>query len=296
MLPDITPEATSPPLSVLLQTVVAAPWVVTLFCQKGEAHIATGKPCQDAYAIAQAGDALLLCVADGVGSCPSSHEGAQLAVAAVVRHLSGQLALPSPAVSMVDAIAAARARIHEVADTAGVSPFNYACTLTAAVITPEAIYGANLGDSSILILSDRDDPNDPLAISPLCSSAVNLNNEVDTLVHADWQDFVSTHTTPAELVRAIILATDGASAFFTIPSTGDEPTETFDNLFIKSLPEVFRTTPPHKLSSYFAQYLLMNGAVDDDDRTLILAYRSPTPNPERPVMLAPTEKHLVQPA
>jgi Protein phosphatase 2C len=295
MLPNETPTVAAPPSSVLLQTHVSTPWVVTLFSQKGEAHIVRGDPCQDACGIAQVGEALILALADGVGSCPRSHEGAQAAIHTILHSLCAQIAAgPVTTGSLIDAIEAARTTLHQLAGTARTSPFDFACTVAVAVITPEAAFGANLGDSSILMLSDRDDPDDPLAISPLCSSPVNLNNEVDTLLHADWRDAVASHVTPAQYVRALILATDGANAFFSDPAAAGDSADTFDNLFIKALPEVFRTNPPHKLSSYFAHYLLTNGAIDDDDRTLILAYRSPEPNPERPGITPPAEADLVQ--
>ena len=59
--------------------------VVLAATQTGGSHEASGVPCQDAYAWAEAGcGVLVIAVSDGVGTAPRSDEGAAVAVEAAV--------------------------------------------------------------------------------------------------------------------------------------------------------------------------------------------------------------------
>jgi len=71
-------------------------WRVVAACEAGTSHLRTGTPCQDAFAVAQAGRSLLLFAADGAGSAARADEGSRLAVDAALEAARTELASGEP--------------------------------------------------------------------------------------------------------------------------------------------------------------------------------------------------------
>ncbi|MCC0057787.1 MAG: protein phosphatase 2C domain-containing protein [Hyphomicrobiaceae bacterium] len=286
----------TPPSSVHLQTFCAAPWVISLAAQKGKGHIRKGEPYQDAYAVAQAHDTLILAIADGVGSKPRSHDGAATAVSTVVTHLISQVSAGTlNASALRSAFTAAHTELQHLATTAEAPLSDYAATLAAVAITPHTVYSANLGDSSVAALIDSPStPANPLSVQSLCSAPQPSSAKVLTLVHDHWPDLLTTHATPSNAIRGVILATDGANNFFSQIRHPGDPLH-LGTPFIDEMHLVHQEYPPHQLSRYFAEFLFQRPADNNDDRTLIVAYRSNEQNPEQPAAPAQPEDAVVQP-
>ena len=75
----VATDTVPPPSDVALDIRRIGPW--RLFCAsyRGLQHVDDGSPRQDAFALTDAGAALNIAVADGLGSANLSHIGAQMA-------------------------------------------------------------------------------------------------------------------------------------------------------------------------------------------------------------------------
>ena len=71
-------------------------WRVVSACEAGTSHLRNGTPCQDAFAVAQAGESLLLFAADGAGSAARADEGSRLAVDAALEAARSELESGKP--------------------------------------------------------------------------------------------------------------------------------------------------------------------------------------------------------
>jgi hypothetical protein len=137
----------------------AAGWRVLRGSARGTSHAQTGAPCQDAsdvmlYDLSGEEVAVLAC-ADGAGSARLSHEGAQLACAAVIGEACDFLDRRG-----VDAIDRATvegwyAGVHAaVADRAaelGATARDLACTLLLAVVGERRAVFAQIGDGAMVV-------------------------------------------------------------------------------------------------------------------------------------------------
>lgn len=138
----------------------AAPtWRILRGSARGTSHAATGAPCQDASEArvldARGEQIVLLACADGAGSAPLSHEGAQLACAAVIGEASDFLRRhPLDAVDRA-AVEEWFVGVHaSVADRAGEleAPVrDLACTLLLAVVGASRAVFAQIGDGAMVV-------------------------------------------------------------------------------------------------------------------------------------------------
>ena len=124
----------------------------------GSMHIQSDLPCQDASAWeALPGGGCVLVVADGAGSSPLAHEGAQTTVRAVIQSLSRRFKHPGvPEPQEVEemleaAIEDARAEIHELAGESGKPATHFSTTVQTAVAFPDFVTFAQLGDGACVL-------------------------------------------------------------------------------------------------------------------------------------------------
>ncbi|MFN2115602.1 MAG: PP2C family serine/threonine-protein phosphatase [Anaerolineae bacterium] len=175
------PEGAPPPADPSRQPSSSEPWRVVAASVTGTSHAARGVDCQDAHAyVVRPDGTLILAVADGAGSADQSADGARIAVERVIevidarldaassedlaRAQHGDAATPSEVVGgvvaarppdeqwwrglLTSAVQAARARIDQLAEHAGLAPRAYACTLTCVVATSEQLAVAQIGDAA----------------------------------------------------------------------------------------------------------------------------------------------------
>lgn len=138
----------------------AAAWLAVGAAVVGGSHQRLGLPCQDAQGFLTLPNGLLLvALADGAGSAEFSDQGACCAVEAALRALAGGLEeSPSEPPDWPDALQQAFTQAREAvlgladADSARA----YACTLTCAVASANALAVGQVGDGAVVALGADD--------------------------------------------------------------------------------------------------------------------------------------------
>ncbi|USR91827.1 protein phosphatase 2C domain-containing protein [Phormidium yuhuli AB48] len=138
----------------------------------GTSHQKRSQPCQDAWAATIRDDGLLLAaVADGAGSATRSQDGAEWAVQAAIAYLA-DLTLPpltkaeirdredkpseEPDLNqlLTQALQAARTRVIEEAEAAGLPVRECASTLILLVANHEGVAVAQIGDGAAVMIDE----------------------------------------------------------------------------------------------------------------------------------------------
>ncbi len=114
-------------------------------CQDFSAHEIVRRPDGD--------EVLIAAVADGAGSAPASHHGAQTAVEAVLAALRARIEAGAEIgeADALDALRRARERVLEVAAEYEHPARDYASTLLVAVAARDATIAAQVGDGAIVL-------------------------------------------------------------------------------------------------------------------------------------------------
>jgi hypothetical protein len=253
------------------------PWHIASFAQQGIRHYRDGGPCEDAHAIAAVGENLVLLVADGVSSADLGGEGAQIAVSVALRHLQYQ-AVDNRLLTRDDLIAAfehAHVVLNKTADERKLNSDSFATTLVGAVVTPNDVHGAVLGDSSLVLLTHALENGAMVPkLSSFCSAPLPRGRKTTILSRPTWRECTSSASMPATLVDGLILATDGAENFF-LDDPGHSGPITFDTAAVSYYPRMLVEFGPLAVIAALGHYLERSNAVNDDDRTLVFASRSP---------------------
>ena len=122
----------------------------------GPMHLQGESPCQDACAFAAtATDAIVIAVADGLGSAARSDEGASLAVSSALRFCMATLDKGSGEERRLeeivgDAAAHAREQIERLAQNESCNLHHLACTLIVAIATGRQFAVAHIGDGAVV--------------------------------------------------------------------------------------------------------------------------------------------------
>lgn len=259
-----------------LQTQTWGPWTICTLYQQGLRHAQAGTPCDDAFLILPFQDHLFLAVADGVSTCPFGRQGAQLAVTGLAAHIDSALQKGKPHPDLLaHAMAHAHLTIRSEAMRAGTNILDYSTTLGAVLISPTTVRAANIGDSSLAQLtkvSSSAMPEDAV-ILPLCSAPqYDGGPTVHPITVPDWNAYLQTAHHPVDLIEAVILATDGAEEFIKDGTelAGQSP---LTARLALALRDSMSELPPRMLPTWLAGYLEGYEAVNDDDRTLIVAFK-----------------------
>lgn len=251
-------------------------WIVSTASQIGPRHVAAGEPNQDACVVTSTGDMIIAAVADGAGSQPHSRLGAQIATQAICSFLSQAL---GPALPTTDILTNAFHHTHGTlaarAKLEAIDPHSLACTLVCAVIAPDLILTASVGDSFVVtVRNSLDDVNSPVSIETPCVSPVELPDDAGDMIPITHQNF-DRYLAIAEIARkdliAIILATDGARTFFSkIPEKQSH--YVFTDLIVKELSIYHAQLGPRGMPAILTSFLAKYSAPNNDDRTIVLAY------------------------
>jgi hypothetical protein len=130
-------------------------WRVVAASATGSSHREDGRPCQDAFAFARVGDALIATVCDGAGSCAHSELGARWLADATVQALeprlaAGELLPETPADAcralVESAVAQAREVVCASARGAAAEPGAFAATLVGVLAWPGGGHVFHVGD------------------------------------------------------------------------------------------------------------------------------------------------------
>lgn len=250
------------------------PWLVSLLHQQGLRHYKAGEPCQDSYLIQTIGDCLFLGVADGMGSAARSKEGADAALAVTALHLRRTLQTDKPSAALLlDAFSATQKTLKTMAAADTVDIAQFATTLAVALVTKDTLYTANIGDSSILLIVPRlKQGTVELIGSPICSAPQPNSDRTYSIISDDWRTRTTTEAVPVATFQGIILATDGAENFFS-DDMGHSGGITYSNTQIAHTAQRISALTPRKLAAVYGTYLGAVDAKNDDDRTLIIAFK-----------------------
>ena len=160
----------------------------------GQAHVRRGVPCQDAFRTLVGEGAMVVAVADGLGSASHSHLGAAVASEAAatraMEHADGDTSRAA-----VEGIVAGREALEELAAVEGCELTDLACTLIVAVAA-ERLAVAHIGDGAAIALCG----DEPYVVSPPGPS--EYVNETDSLASDGWIDHVR-----------VVCCMDGVEAF-----------------------------------------------------------------------------------
>jgi hypothetical protein len=166
----------------------------------GSAHVRSGRPCQDAFACFASDRAVVVSVADGLGSAKRSDLGASVAVqASTLRAL--EMCNGDPVHAAEEGIVAGREALETVARCGGYSLRELACTLIVAVIG-DRVGISHIGDGAAVGWSG----DEAYVLSP--PGASEYVNETDPLTAKDWTDRVRSVACVGS-IEGVALFTDG---------------------------------------------------------------------------------------
>ncbi|UNK43744.1 protein phosphatase 2C domain-containing protein [Luteimonas sp. S4-F44] len=256
-------------------------WRLAAASALGTSHWKTGAPCQDAHAWALLGEdpVLVLVAADGAGSASRSDSGAQLATAELLDSVRGFLNDGNELSALTRETAQAWirnvvARISHRADQDGMAVREYACTLLAAIVSPDHACFLQIGDGAMVVRPRGDDW--AYIFWPQHGEFINQTVFVTDPAAIDNVEF-SSQAGPIDEVAAF---TDGIEALVLHYASQTVHGPFFDRMF-----QAVRALPmggiDQELSEKLDQYLSSPVVCErtDDDKTLILASRLPPYQP-----------------
>lgn len=235
---------------------------------------------QDRFAIAEAGDSLVLCVSDGAGSARLGGPGAEVASRAFLD------AFLPPAkrrkkitdAEVREAFVAVRIALREEALELGVPIEDLSCTLVGAVVTPKEALFLQVGDGAGVV---RFGEQYEVAIWPQGSEVVN---ETTFITSAEAEKSLLIRRTPPP--DAVALFTDGIQYLVLDHVTRQPHQPFFDAIFrqLERAPDLVAAGSAkakyHGESAPVSQWLEamlaspMVTTKTDDDTCLVLAMRN----------------------
>lgn len=253
---------------------VAAPaWRVVGASVQGTSHARTGHPCQDAHAwTTLEGGVVALAAADGAGSASRAERGSAAAVRAALEALSNR-ALPADAegwrARLLAALEAGRAGVEAEAAAMGEETRELATTLLVAVLGPERVAAAQVGDGAV-VAEDEEGTLHALTLPPPSEFA----NETVFLTMPGAMEVAQTAVwdRPARHLAAF---TDGLQGLALRLPAGTPHAPFFAPLF-----RFAAEAPPEEDAGSALAAFLSSPKVTaraDDDLTLLLATRAGAP-------------------
>jgi hypothetical protein len=250
-------------------------WRVYAAAVAGSSHLATGLPCQDAFAYRVVGDVLVAVVCDGAGSAPASQVGARAMSSGVLRVLAQRLTAAaatgrggwpgSPAAAeswLHDVVAESRAALSAQAVAAEAPLGDYASTLVGVVAGPAGGWFFHIGDG--VAVAGRADG------SSVVSQPENgeYANETYFVTGDEWARHLRLLPLEAPL-RRLALMSDGAAAF--VMNKGGQA---LFEPFIAPVEKFLLATDERTGSAALARTLSdpRTSQITPDDKTLLLAY------------------------
>jgi hypothetical protein len=250
---------------------VAEPfWRVVGAAVRGVSHERLNLPCQDAQGCrVLPGGILLAVVADGAGTAAFSDQGAQAAVEETLRALETALDGGRPANPgewedlLASAFYSARQVVIDLAERAGESPREYACTLAGVVAGENGLVAGQIGDGAVV--------------------GRNLNDELFTVTRLQRGEYANeTHflieedaLVTAEIeyidrpVGALAVMSDGLIRLALKMPSQDPHVPFFQPLFRFATAEAGAEGAAEKLEAFLGSSRVNDRT--DDDKSLVLA-------------------------
>lgn len=229
--------------------------------------------CQDAHGCAfhENSGAFIGVVSDGAGSASHSQIGARLTCDFILKRLvevpTDILFTQSCAADIVERL---RAELHQVADDAGLTIRDYACTLLVAIVAPEKATFWQIGDGAICFRMESEDEF-RFAFWPEKGDYANVTFFVTDQQAQSRLEFESDHICIAD----IAILSDGLERLALDFSSVTVHTAFFRGLFpsVRGLENHGHSVELSEQMSRFLGSERVNKRTDDD-KTLILASRA----------------------
>ena len=268
MQPESQPQAQPAESTSALLT---PDWVLIGATVQGSHPLLEGRPCQDAQAFRAVNGALLVAVADGVGSAPHAQQGAQLAVQAALQGAGERLAsaMPENEADWLDLLQVAmlrgRAGLEDEASRQGAPLEDYATTLILAILSHGWLAAAHIGDGAAVLLDGNG-----VFTTVLPPHNGEYANETFSLTLPDMGEHLVYQVCRVE-VQALGMLTDGLQNL-SIHRADSSPHVPFFAPLFQQLPGI---TDPGKAARSLAAFLSSEKVLrlSGDDKTLVLIGR-----------------------
>lgn len=245
----------------------------------GTSHIASGTPCQDAYACevirdVEGDDVLVVVVADGAGSAPLSHFGAELTsravVAAVREHLANATVGAFQRAVAEQIVQQVRSQLTAMATEASRPIRDYACTLVAAIIAPSITAFFQIGDGVIVVAPASEADNFSWVFWPERGEYANMTAFI---TDERWDEHLQYELGPGTVDEVAVL-TDGLQNLV-LDMRGRAAHSPFFNKMLAPLRLTDVEGNSIELSHFLERYLDSPRVNErtDDDKTLVLGSR-----------------------
>ena len=264
-----------PPLA-RLETNWSPPWLIARVAQHGPMHYMSGEPMDDCHVVGGTSGCVWIAAADGVGSMVNSRHGARAACLAVDAFLGAKLAAGVAPSRELLALAFQQAHIaiQNLARSKAHPPRSYSTTLALALLTDQTIIAAVVGDSGIAVATEHEDENGnpSYSLTPFCS-APQAGNGTYTIADPNWVSYIATSQSTSPHITTVVVATDGANNYFLAPQ--GFAGHAFKPDWPTAIQAHLRELRPLTFVNTFASFIQRQPPENQDDRTLVVAYRPP---------------------
>lgn len=252
----------------------SAGWRLAAATVIGTSHIKSGDVCQDSHQLQLVGadeDILVAVVSDGAGSASHSHIGSRLAcskiIEAVVKHFESGQSIQDITQPLVEEwLENLASELEMAAENEGVEVRQLACTLVAAIVSPEFALFFQVGDGAIVIRPEGD--TWMYVFWPQHGEYINATYFITDPISRSRFEF----GTDSARIEDVALFTDGIEALVLQYATREVQAPFFDRM-IAPVQALTESGLNDKLSAALEGYLGSEIICDrtDDDKTLILA-------------------------
>lgn len=238
-------------------------------------HLKTQTPCQDSHGIVATDKVLALAVADGAGSAQHAALAAAQVTQRAVARFQDPCSLPDGAAAweadLRCLLTDLRRGLEGEAAVQGCSPREFACTFLLAVVTRDALIGAQVGDGAIVYRPRSEEATGGIALLTAPHHGEYLNETVFLTSDGYLEDLQWVYRAGAP--DALALLSDGLQ-MLALDMKNQPPTPHapfFDPLFtfMKNNPD--RLDREQKLRAFLESERVC--AKTDDDKTLVIAVR-----------------------
>ena len=258
-------------------------WRIAAASAIGTSHAKTGQPCQDSLRVrlvdTAQGPVLVSAVSDGAGSAAHSEIGSRAAVTTATYLIENYLEAGGTVSSLTHEaalswLAQIQSVISSLALEAGMAVRDFACTLLVAIIADGSSAFLQVGDGAMVVREEGDE-GWSYVFWPQHGEYINSTNFVTSADAATAMEFAC----PARKIESFSCFSDGIESLVLHYAT-----KTVHDGFFNGMIEPVRLATAegldHDLSESLARYLNSDRVCDrtDDDKSLVLATRSPIPS------------------
>ncbi|WP_441252057.1 PP2C family serine/threonine-protein phosphatase [Tardiphaga sp. 71_E8_N1_1] len=259
-------------------------WRIAVASVIGTSHLKGGLPCQDSSRAtlvdAGAGSTLICAISDGAGSAAHSELGSQAAVSTATLLIENYLQT-GQAISAIQRetalswLAQIQTTISNLAVQSGLSPRDFACTLLVAIIGTEHAAFFQIGDGA-MVVSEVGDDGWAYVFWPQHGEYINTTNFVTSTDASKVIEFTSV----TRKVESLAVFSDGIESLV-LHYASRTVHDRFFNTIVEPVKQVATEGVDGRLSESLARYLNSEKICErtDDDKSLIVATRSPIEQP-----------------